>query len=269
MKSKLAVSNALYLKPLLVGLDNVDSPFELIVDSPAMNAVKLSKRSEGIKNAFLSPIDYARYGGEYCIVPNICVSSFRNRNSIKLFIKPKISNVESIAVDVRFASEIVLANIILKEKFKNLPSHNKIKIIPTASNLDEMFAKTDAILYVSEFPEKVDLSSEFSIDLIEEWYDMTELPYVFGFWVGREEDTTEEELQAFFDAKNKGMLSKQQIISKASADYRLEYQVVYDYLSEFSYDFGESEKESLSEFIHYAYYHGIITDVPEIRFFDI
>jgi predicted solute-binding protein len=75
MKSRLAASDALYMKPLLFGLDRTDSPFDLVTDFPAINSLKLSERSDGIRNAFLSPIDYARHGGEYRIVPNICVAS--------------------------------------------------------------------------------------------------------------------------------------------------------------------------------------------------
>ena len=67
MKSRLAASDTLYLKPLLFGLDRRESPFDLDIDIPAKNAIKLSERSDGIRNAFLSPIDYARHGGEYRI----------------------------------------------------------------------------------------------------------------------------------------------------------------------------------------------------------
>ncbi len=119
MKSRLAVSNALYLKPLLFGLDRTDSPFDLIVDIPAQNALKFSQRSEGIRNAFLSPIDYARHGAEYCIVPHICVASSVPTNTIQLFIKSDLRKIDSIAVDIRYTSEIILAKIILEEKYHN------------------------------------------------------------------------------------------------------------------------------------------------------
>ncbi len=118
MKSRLAVSDALYLKPLLFGLDRAESLFDLIVDIPAKNALKLSKRSEGIRSAFLSPIDYARHGGEYCIMPNICAASSQRSNTVQLVLKLGLHNIERIAIDVRFTSEIILAKIILSEKYR-------------------------------------------------------------------------------------------------------------------------------------------------------
>ena len=42
-----------------------------------------------------------------------------------------------------------------------------------------------------------------------------------------------------------------------------------EYLSAFSYDFGEPESESLREFMSYAFYFGILPDVPEINFYEV
>jgi hypothetical protein len=35
----------------------------------------------------------------------------------------------------------------------------------------------------------------------------------------------------------------------------------------FSYDFAENVQEGIREFLRYAYYHGILPDVPDLRFF--
>ncbi|HMK38957.1 MAG TPA: hypothetical protein VK569_06425, partial [Bacteroidota bacterium] len=35
----------------------------------------------------------------------------------------------------------------------------------------------------------------------------------------------------------------------------------------FSYDFPETVHEGITEFLRYAYYHGILPDVPDLRFF--
>jgi predicted solute-binding protein len=269
MKSRLAVSDALYLKPLLFGLDRAESPFELVVDIPANNSLKLSKRSDGIRNAFLSPIDYARYGAEYCIVPNICVASSRRTDTIQLVVKSEIKNIERIAVDIRFTSEVVLANIILKEKYRNESVHQNLKFIPMMPDIGAMLEKADAALAVSDKPVIQKAAGMFTLDLVEEWNDMTELPYVHGFWVGREEETSEEEANALLAAKKNGIFLRSQIAQGVAQQQNLPLNEVTQYVSSFSYDLGEHEEESLAEFMHYAYYHGVIGDVPEIRFFDI
>jgi chorismate dehydratase len=268
MKSRLAVSDALYLKPLLFGLDRTDSPFDLVLDFPANNSLKLSERSEGIRNAFLSPIDYARHGGEYRIVPNICVASSNQTNSIQLVLKSDLRNIERIAIDVRFTSEIILANIILLEKYRNQSSHVKYQFIPMMPDVDAMLAKADAALLVKDIPQPIHRADTFTLDLVEEWNDLTGLPYVHGFWVGREEELLKTEAQALLTAKQNGVLLKSQIVQSVAHQKNLSLEDLSYYISSFSYDLGEKEEKSLSEFMQYAYFHGVIGDVPEVMFFD-
>ena len=203
MKSRLAASDALYLKPLVYGLDRTDSPFELVTDIPANNAVKLGERSEGIRIAFLSPIDYARHGGEYCVVPDICVASSSQTNTIQLVLKSSLRNIERVAIDVRFTSEIILAKIILSEKYRNQPTHSTLQFIPMMPDVDAMLAKADAALLVQDHPQMLGREGTFTLDLVGEWNDLTGLPYVHGFWVGREEELSKREAQALLSAKKK------------------------------------------------------------------
>jgi predicted solute-binding protein len=268
MKSRLAAPQALYMKPLLFGLDRTDSPFELALDFPANNSIKLSQRSEGIRNAFLSPIDYARYGGEYRIVPGICVASSAPTNSIQLILKPKLHNVERVAIDVRYTSEIILANIILLEKYRNEPAHKKLQFIPMAPDLDAMLSKCDAAVIVHDFPRPFNRENTFIVDLVEEWNDLTGLPYIHGFWVGREDDLSVIEAEALQRAKQDGVSLASQITQSVALQQNLSVEEVTRYFLSFTYDFGEQEQESISEFIHYAYYHGVLGDIPEINFFD-
>ena len=268
MKSRLAVSDLLYLKPLLFGLDRADSPFDLVFDYPANNSLKLSERSDGVRNAFLSPIDYARHGGEYRLVPNICVASSHQTKTIQLVLKSQLHNIERIAIDVRFTSEIILAKIILSEKYRNISSHSQHQFIPMVPDVDAMLAKADAALLVRDFPQVIDRANTFTVDLVEEWNDMTGLPYVHGFWVGREEDLSKTEAQALLTAKNNGVLLKSQIAQSVAQQKNLSIHELTDYISSFSYNFCEKEEEGLAEFIQYAFFHGVISDVPETKFFN-
>jgi predicted solute-binding protein len=269
MKSRLAVTNAPYLKPLLFGLDRAESPFDLIADFPAQNALKFSQRSEGIRNAFLSPIDYARHGAEFCIVPNICIASTIPSSTIQLFLKSGLRDIESIAVDVRFTSEIILAKIIIEEKYPNSSSDKKLQFIPMMPDISAMLAKADAALLVNEVPSLKEETGIFVLDLVEEWNDLTDLPYVHGFWVGREEEMTEKEANALLTAKNNGVNLQLNIAQEIARQKNLPINEMTQYLSSFSYDLGDREEKSLNEFIQYAYYHTVIGDVPEIQYFDL
>ncbi len=269
MKSRLAASDALYLRPLLFGLDQTDSPFDLVIDIPAKNALKLSQRSEEIRSAFLSPIDYARHGAEYCIVPGICVASSQPTNTIQLVLKSELHSINTVAIDVRFTSEIILAKIILEEKYRTDPSRTNLQFIPMMPDIDAMLAKADAALLINETPVVRNTSDYFTLDLVEEWNDLTDLPYVHGFWVGREEELSEQEAEALISAKKNGILQHKLIAQQVTKQQNSSVEDITQYLSSFSYNLGEREEESLVEFIHYAYYHTVLGDVPEIRYFDL
>jgi predicted solute-binding protein len=136
-------------------------------------------------------------------------------------------------------------------------------------DVDAMLAKADAALLVHDMSKSNEPTGAFTLDLVEEWNDMTELPYVHGFWVGREEEMSEEEANALLTAKKNGILLKEQIAQGTAQQQNLPLNEVSQYISSFSYNLGEHEEESLAEFMHYAYYHGVIGDVPEIQFFDM
>lgn len=269
LKVRLGVSAATYLRPLLLGLENAGSLFELSPDLPAVNSVHLNKRTNDLRCAFLSPIDYARYGGSYRIVPQVCVSSANPTGTITFTVKNGVRNIRKVAVDVRITSEIVLAKIILLERFRNLPENrSEIEFIPMMPSVETMLQKADAALTVNLSPTKTPLSDHYTLDLVEEWVDMTGLPYVHGFWVAREEDIDDVHIKAIIDARMSGVAQMNVMISDSALQSNVTRQELETYFESFSYDFGQPEIDSLTEFIQFAYYHGALSDVPDVNFFD-
>jgi predicted solute-binding protein len=270
MKSLLGVSEASFLQPLLYGLERPDSPFELVVSLPGETAIKMRQRIENLRCAFLSPIDYARHGGGYRIVPDLCISSSTGTDTIQLFINPAVHDITSLAVDVGVTSEIILAKIILLEKFPNLTSAKASpQIVPMVPNVGEMLKKADAALVVNLHPYLAPAKEPFALDLVEEWHDLTGLPYVHGFWVGHEDQGSAGVIRELKRAKQEGTEHLLEIGEKLAHQHGLSVEQAAHYLSSFSYGFGRSEEEGLSEFIRYAFYHGVLADVPDISFFEI
>jgi predicted solute-binding protein len=270
MKSRLAISDALYVQPLLYGLDKPNAPFELRTDIPARNALKLHERSDEIRNAFLSPLDYARHGGEYCILPNVCAASSAPTGTIQLILKSDLRNIERVAVDIRYTSEIILSKILLLEKYRNEPtSSSSLQFLPMMPDVDVMLAKADAALIVNSVPSPQVYGNYFVLDLVDEWFDLTELPYVHGFWVGRETELLENEAAALLHAKSQGVQLQSKIAEAFAQKQNISLGVARDYLSAFSYDLGQQEEDSIQEFFHYAFFHGAIGDVPDLQYFDL
>ncbi len=219
--------------------------FEITLDAPASLARRLEHRE--IDGALLSPIDFARNASEYLIVPGSAVSSQSGNESIVVHFRHGIRGVKTLAVQPVSASDIILAKILLSERFDIEP-----RIMPVVGTLDAMLEKADAALLagdaalisVKERPE--------ALDLVEEWIAATDLPYVHGFWCAREGTFSEAQWNLL------GGLGSRLDAPEADEPPPLDI---------FSYDFTENVREGIREFLRYAYYHGILPDVPDLRFF--
>ncbi len=217
--------------------------FELIEESSAQLAIKL--REKNLDGAFLSPIDYAKDYSMYRIVPEVGAVSVGESGTILLFFRENIARINTLAVNPGDTSEIVLASIILREKYDTKP-----KIIPTTQSLEDALKKADAFLAVGD--EALRLKDKTNkMDLVEEWKDITELPYVYGIWVSREGSFTKEETEILINS------------GKQVNDIGAEG------ITQFRYNLDDIAVKALGEFFRMAYYHGILKDIPDVKFFPL
>jgi chorismate dehydratase len=269
-KNLLGVPDASYLRPLLYGLRSSSADLEFLVDIPSQLAIKLQKRTEFLRCAFLSPIDYARHGADYLIVPRVAISSSSGSGTIQLFFNRNVRNVETMAVDIRVTSEIILAKIILAEKFPNLSAgKGTLQVVPMLPRREEMLRKSDAALVVNFHPFDRAADEPFALDLVEEWNDLTDLPYVHGLWIGHDEPESASVVEELIRAKEAGTSHLGETVHELQRERTIQRKASEEYLQKFAYDLGEKEQEALTEFIRLAYYHGVLPDAPDLNFFDV
>jgi predicted solute-binding protein len=270
MPVHLGVPDAAYVQPLLYG---AIPSFQVLTDIPANLARLFRERIPPFHEAgcaFLSPIDYARHGGDYRVLPGVCAASSIRSGTIELFVKQGVGSIRTVAVDVHYTSEIVLTKIILAEKFSGLPGErHEVQFIPMMAELDAMLRKADAALVVYPHPRPQPASAYFSLDLVEEWNDLTDLPYVHGMWVGREENEREAFLSQIGLMAMNGVHHINEIAAQLAQHRQVSPEEAKAYLSTFSYTLGTAEEESLTEFIRYAYYHGVLPDAPDLNYFEL
>ncbi len=260
-KKKLGIPGALLAAPLTAAL-HVESGFALAVDAPARNALRL--REHHLDAALLSPIDFARDSSSYRVVPGVAVSSQSANNAITLHFREGLHDIATLAVDPALTSEIILAKIILAEEFDVSP-----KIVPLQASLDVMLGKADAALLAGDASLREAAAHRNIVDLVEAWTEMTELPFVHYFWCAREEDLTADEVKALQQARDEGTAMFDKIAAQAASHSlsSLSAATLKDHLEMFSYDFTQDAEEGLKEFLRYAYYHGVLPDVPDLRYF--
>jgi predicted solute-binding protein len=270
MRPRAAVPDALAALPLVQGLDADGGLFTLGRDVPARVARALADESDLTKVGLISPIDYARHAGSYRIVPGIAVSTRVATGTARVRVRGDARSISTLAVDPRVTSETVLAAVLTAEKFsasteaeRRLPT-----IVPVASAVRTDFTSADAILEYHPWPDPPGHEDEFSLDLYEEWTDLTDLPWVSAIWVTREEDGEASWVKELSDARDRGVSIIDRIGHDAAIAHGLAPARTVDVLRSFEYTLGPDQEDSLREFFQYAFYLGILKDVPDLTFVD-
>ncbi len=248
----------LYTQPLYRTIKgSSDFPGELLFDTTAVHidALMSSERTA----AFVAPVDYAQNSSDMIIYPNLGVSSSGYSNVARLYLRKNLALIKTLAVGTVTATDVVLTRIVLGEKYDSEPA-----IVPVFGSVDEMLAKADCAL-VSGDPLLTLQNDHPYIDIVDEWSDITELPFVHAMCIGRT-DTFSKDLNTLLTAsQDGGRNSLESVANGLAADLNLSADLIQNYLSHFSYGFDELSKLSLEEFFRMAFYYGMLGDIPEIN----
>jgi predicted solute-binding protein len=230
-----------YAQPLFEWLRTCNEPlFEIVEDTAAQLAMQL--RQQQLDGAFLSPIDYAKDYSHSKIIPDVAAVSEGESGVILMLFHEQAREIRTLAANPAMSSEIVLASIILSEKFDT-----KVSIVPSIMPVEESLQRADAYLAVGDIALALrDRTNK--LDLVDEWKDVTEMPFVHGMWVVREGGLTDQEIGAIRTSS----LQAEENLSGTSQST--------------TYKFDERAVAALNEFYRMAYYHGILKDIPDVKF---
>lgn len=266
MKPRCAAPDALSVLPLLHGLDRPQSIFETVRDWPSQVALDFSEEKHNTRVAFISPVDYARYGGLYRVVPGIAVSVPEPSDVAILRVRPDARYIHTLAADPRSASDIVLASIIIAEKFPDADGGKKnATILPALDPSTVSFDRCDAVLEYHPYPYRSEPEG-FALDLYEEWKDLTGCSHVLGFWVLRDGDGSPEWMEALKSASIDGPRLRKEIAEDEARRTSASVEQYTHQIGAFNYELTAEQEESIHELFQFAFYHGIIGDVPELRY---
>jgi len=248
VRKRLGIIRHQYAQPLFHCVKaHTAHPFDFREDVAAKLAYEL--RQQHLDGAYLSPIDYAKDYTLYRLVPHVCAASYSKSKTIVLLFHQNLREIKSIAVDATSSSEVVLAKLILQEKYDCA-----VQIIPFSGPADEALKTSDAVLLIGDAA--ATLKNENVLDLVEEWSDLTELPFIHGLWVARQGALSNEEINMLITAGKDGISHLEPTMEED----------VREYLLNFKYELDDEGIAALTEFFRMAYYHGILHDIPDVRF---
>lgn len=245
MSKRLGIIRHQYAQPLFNCLHRFGSEssanYELVQDIPAQLIVKLLQ--DELDGVFISPIDYAKHYSQLRIVPNVCTASNGESGAIELHFHEDLKNLSTIAINPESSSEIVLARLLLEEKYDLSP-----QFVPMFDSVQTGLQKADAVLLVGNDCEQWKVHTN-KLDLADEWFDLTELPYVHGFWALKDGALQKDDILRLQDVKIEDIHFDNEKMDFA-----------------FSYDFNDAAIQGLTEYYKMAYYYGVLKDIPNLNF---
>ncbi|MFH1561879.1 MAG: menaquinone biosynthesis protein [Nitrospirota bacterium] len=258
---KIGVIPFLNVKPLIYKLEEaclvIDKSVELVYEYPATlsNLLKNGEIDVGI----IPTIDYFRGMGKF-VIPQICISSYGKVASVRLFYKDEISRIKQVAVDKGSSTSIALLRIILSEVYSISPLFKEITPV-----LPQALEENEAVLLIGD---QALTTSGKSIDLGEEWYKLTQLPFVYALWVIRDGlEDYREIVSLIVESKEFGIRNLNEIVRNESERLSLSKELVSNYLKQIiRYDLKRLELKGILKFVHYAFKHKLIEKEREIEF---
>ncbi len=250
-----------YCRPVIFGLQQPESPAAagLFFESTGVNTERIL--NDECDAALIGPVEFARNSSDFSLYPSVGVSSRGESRTSMLCVNQNIRAITSVAVGAVSSSDIILAKIILSEKFEQ-----EIVIVPVIGSVQQMLLKADAALLTGNAL----LASRWegpTLDLVDEWSDMTDLPFVHLLCAARKEKHKKEIASLLLTSMEKGIASLPAIAAQQSKELSLPVDEIEQQLEDYAYGFDDEAREALGEFFRYAFYLGIFPDVPEIDVF--
>ncbi len=196
--------------------------------------------------ALLPTFDAVRAEDLVDLLPGVGLVGERGPSQALVLSAP-LDQIKSVAFDPRYAQEVLLSQIVLKENYGGKPSFVPID---QSESVADRLSKYDAVLITaSDVP-----SANVTLDLGQEWLELTLRPMVWGLFAGRAGEIHEETAAVIRETAREATH-----VEELRVDGELVYQFTLDGYA----------LDGLEELIKHFYFHGALEDFPTLPFINV
>lgn len=197
------------------------------------------------------------------IVPGIAIACEGPAESVKLFHRKPIEEIRTVALDTSSLSSVLLAKIILKERYGLVPDFiNMPPIVP------DMLASSDAAVTIGDTTMCTIRGDYAELDLGSEWLALTGLPFVFAVWAANPDLASSELVEILTRAKECGITSLEDIADAESRRLGLPLRVCRHYLMHtMQYDLTDRHMDGMLLFHRKAIEYGAVPPDIELHLY--
>lgn len=204
---------------------------------------------------------------EYRVVPGICVSSYGEVQSIRLYHRRPVGEVRVVGLDSASRTSSMLTRLLFRDVWGASPSFVEYPsrrapdpegmFLEGGEQLDAVLLIGDAALAVASVPgwEVLDLGTE--------WTRWTGLPFVYAFWVWRGGPCPDDLVPCLLAGKREGVSRVDEIAESVSIPGGFDSVACRHYLNRrIQYDLGPLQIEGCLEFFSRLERAGLIERAP-------
>ena len=196
------------------------------------------------------------------VLPDICIASRQEVKSVFFVSKLPISRVSRLALDRSSRTSVALLKIIL-ERFHGC---GPIEYVVEDPDPEKMLQRYDGALVIGNAAMRVSGSSHRVYDLAAEWFRFTGLPFVFAVWAVRPEVTLGNRLRLFYESRERGLRSMEDISRRYAGRLGLEVAEMRKYLLNLNYVLDGSSRRGLATFLDLAREMGLIPPAAKLEY---
>lgn len=241
-------------------IHGIEKDFDIIRDNPVQCSTSMA---EGVvSSAIITAVDYTKGKGSWKLISDICIAVKSTSKIINLFFNKEINDLNTIAIDSSDPTALALLKIIMREKYVIFPEYVSIK-----GSLTDKLNSADAALISGNAAFRLQKNNKSFIDLGDEWFDLTGLPFVYALWAIHEmviNAAVIEKIKTNVKNNLKYLDKTLKLLDQKNNDIYLDFSQLIK--NSIIYDFGLEEKESINEFFRYAFFFGLIEHIPELHF---
>jgi chorismate dehydratase len=261
-KIRIGAVNYLNTKPLVYELDSLAPQAEVVLDYPSRLADQLTQGQLDV--ALIPVIEYFR-AGTYSLVPNIAIASQGPVLSVTLFSRVPWKEIRRVALDEGSRTSAALSQVLLRKKYGVTPEICPLPLDQNAENVN-----ADAVLLIGDRAMHACLPGfRYAFDLGQEWHDWTGLPFVYAAWAVRPGVELGSVLDAFHEAKRRGIENAGAIAAQEAPKLGLDAGFCRRYLANIiRFDLGPRELAGLHHYYMLASELGLARRGVHVRLYE-
>ena len=243
-KIRISAVNFANTYPFIYGLTETgfDRKVILTTDHPADCASKLIS---GKVDIGLIPVAALPLLKEYHIITDYCLGAYGKVRTVMLLSNCPFDGIKRINLDYRSRSSVNLAKILAKNSWKK-----KFQWKETTENFDFVNIPGDeAIVLIGDRCFEYENRFRYGLDLSEEWFNFTGLPFAFACWTSNKK-LDDEFIKEFNDALGTGVKNIPAVVEKYGKTGTIRGEDLRIYLTEnMNFDLNEDKMKAIKLYL--------------------